>query len=68
LTLEISKNLEKIPETNIIIFNSINPDKRKKFFKELLNKSDKIEKFFTENEKDLFQLINKKFKNKISNV
>jgi hypothetical protein len=51
--------LEKIPETNIIIFNSISPDKRWKLYKILIKKADKVENFSTESEYDLIQNLEK---------
>ncbi len=63
---EITKILDKIPENNIVIFNSISPDKRSKFYKTLIKKADKIEEFYIKSEEDIFKLIEKKYKNKIS--
>jgi hypothetical protein len=58
--------LEKIPETNIIIFNSISHDKRWKLYKILIKKADKVENFSTESEYDLIQNLEKKYSKKIS--
>ena len=63
---EILKNLEKIPETNIIIFNSTSPDKRSKFYKQIIKKADKTEEFSTSSEYDLISNLEKKYSTKIS--
>ncbi len=63
---EIANVLEKIPETNIIIFNSVSPDKRWKLYKLLIKKADKVEEFSTENEYDLSKNLAKKYGKKIS--
>ena len=59
--------LEKIPESNIVIFSSANPDKRSKFFKNLKKKATKVEEFNTSGESDLYSIISKKYWNKIDN-
>lgn len=63
---EITKILDKIPETNIIIFNSSSADKRTKFYKNLLKKADKLENFSTSSEFDLIKNLEKKYSSKIS--
>lgn len=57
--------IEKIPEDNIVIFSSINPDRRSKFYKKLKATATKIEEFNNSNDSDLFILINNKYKNKL---
>jgi len=56
--------LEKIPENNIVIFSSANPDKRSKFYKKLKKVATKIEEFNT-NSDELFSIINTKYWKKI---
>jgi len=63
---EIIKFLDKIPENNIVIFNSINPDKRTKFFKILKEKSDKIEEFYINSPEKIINFLEKKYAKKIS--
>jgi hypothetical protein len=53
--------LKQIPENNIVLFSSANPDKRSKFYKELKKQATKIEEFNSSNEKELFSIINKKY-------
>ncbi len=57
--------LNKVPEDNIVLFNSTNPDKRSKIFKELKKSSD-FKEFNTKNDNDLEAIISKKFAWKIS--
>jgi DNA polymerase III delta subunit len=52
--------LEKVPENNIVIFSSANPDKRSKFYKNLKKVATKIEEFNT-NSDDLFSIINSRY-------
>ena len=59
------KILDKIPENNIILFNSINPDKRNKFYK-YLTKNATTKELNTKNDSDISGIINKKFAWKIS--
>ena len=56
--------LDKIPNNNILAFSYINPDKRTKFYKEIVKKV-KIEEFI-ENENNIVAIIKNKFSNKIS--
>ena len=58
--------LNKIPEENIILFNSINPDKRTKFYKELKKQSE-LKEFNTKDDSDLHWAISSKYWNKITN-
>ena len=60
------KILDKIPEGNIILFNSINPDKRTKFYKEL-KKIAELKEFNTKDDSDIYNIISKKYWNKITN-
>lgn len=59
------KILDKIPELNIILFNSINPDKRTKFYK-FLKKQAEVKEFNTKDDSDLYSIISNKYPNKIS--
>jgi len=52
--------LNKIPEKNIILFNSINPDKRTKFYKELKKQSE-LKEFNTKDDSDLHSIISSKY-------
>ena len=63
----IDSLLNNIPENNIVIFSSANPDKRSKFFKNLKKIATKIEEFNTTGESDLFNIISSKYWNKIDN-
>jgi DNA polymerase III delta subunit len=60
------KILDKIPDDNIVLFNSINPDKRVKFYKELIKKAE-VKEFNTKDDSDLYAIISKKYSSKISN-
>ena len=60
------KILDKIPEENIILFNSINPDKRTKFYKELKKKAE-LKEFNTKDDSDIHSIISKKYWSKITN-
>jgi len=57
--------LEQIPQDNIVLFSSSNPDKRSKFYKKLKKIATKIEEFNTTWEADLFNIIQKKYNWKI---
>lgn len=57
--------LSRIPENNIVIFSSVNSDKRSKFYKELHKIAD-IKDFSTKSESDLNWIISKKYSWKIS--
>jgi len=59
------KILENIPEDNIILLNRINPDKRSKFYKWIVKKSE-VKEFNTKNDADIYSIISKKYWNKIS--
>ncbi len=61
----IIKNLDKIPENNILLVNFPNPDKRSKLFKELEKVSQKKE-FNTENDNDLSSILKSRYNNIIS--
>lgn len=61
----IESLLEKIPEDNIVLFNSINPDKRSKFYKKLKEIAD-VKEFNIESEHDIVNIISKKYGDKIS--
>lgn len=60
-----TKILDKIPEDNIVLFNIINPDKRSKFYKDLV-KTSEVKEFNTKNDADIYEIISKKYWNKIS--
>jgi DNA polymerase III delta subunit len=57
--------LEKIPENNIVLFSSANPDKRSKFYKKLFRLAE-IKEFNISNDSDNISIILKKYKQKIS--
>lgn len=57
----------KIPENNIVIFSSTNPDKRGKFYKSLKKIATKVEEFNSAWDSDIISIINLKYLNKISN-
>jgi hypothetical protein len=61
----LSYIINRVPDDNIILFNSVNPDKRTKIFKELKQKSE-FKEFNTKNDYDLENIISRKFKEKIS--
>jgi hypothetical protein len=54
------KILDKIPENNIILFNIINPDKRSKFYKELIKISE-VKEFNIIDNTTLYSIISKKY-------
>ncbi len=58
--------LDKIPDDNIVLFSSASPDKRSKFYKELMKKADKVEEFNTASDDDIVTHLSKKFHNKAS--
>lgn len=60
----LAKLLSKIPEDNIVVFSSINPDKRSKFLKEL-TKVSTIKEFSIKWEFDIKNLLMKRYQNKI---
>ncbi len=55
--------ISQIPQNNIVIFSSANPDKRSKFFKLIKKQATKIEEFNTKWENDIVQIIQKKYGN-----
>jgi len=57
--------LDKIPDDNIVLFNSVNPDKRTKFYKELKKKSE-LKEFNTKDDSDLHSYISSKYQKQIS--
>jgi len=57
--------LEKVPENNIVVFSSANPDKRSKIYKKIIKLATKVEEFNTSNENDIFSVIQKKYSWKI---
>lgn len=59
------KILDNIPENNIVLFNSINPDKRNKLYK-YLSKNATTKELNSKNDSDLNSTINRKFSWKIS--
>ena len=61
-----TKALKNIPNENIILFNSVNPDKRSKFYKEL-KKISEFKEFNTKDDSDLFKIITNKYWTKITN-
>ena len=60
------KILDRIPDENIILFSSINPDKRTKFYKELKKKAE-LKEFNTKDDSDIHRIISNKYWNKITN-
>jgi hypothetical protein len=56
----LSKILDKIPENNIILFNIVNPDKRSKFYKDLVKISE-VKDYSIENTSDIYKIISKKY-------
>jgi len=59
--------LDNIPENNIVIFSTSNPDKRSKFYKKIKKIAIKIEEFNNLKEFDINKKIKEKYNNKISN-
>ena len=59
--------LENIPENNIVIFSSANPDKRSKFYKKLKKIATKVEEFNASSDSEIYPIISKKYWNKIDN-
>ena len=59
------KILDKIPEENIVLFSSINPDKRNKLYKELKKNSEHKE-YNNKDEQDIKLILSKKYWNKIT--
>ncbi len=53
--------LEKIPENNIVVFSSANPDKRSKIYKKIVKLATKVEGFNAASENDIFLVIQKKY-------
>ena len=56
----IESLLDKIPDENIVVFSSINPDKRSKFYK-LLRNSAEIKEFNSQSSDELKQILLNKF-------
>jgi len=54
------KILDKIPDDNIILFNTINPDKRTKFYKELKKKAE-LKEYNTKDDSDIRSIISSKY-------
>ena len=61
----IESLLDKIPDENIVVFSSINPDKRSKFYK-LLRNSAEIKEFNSQSSDELKQILLNKFWDSIS--
>ena len=59
------KILKNIPENNIILFNTINPDKRSKIYKYLKDNAE-INEFNTKNDSDIYSIIKNKYLNNIT--
>lgn len=59
--------LNKVPDDNIILINTVNPDKRTKFYKTLI-KIAKVEEFNIADNKELYSVISNKYQKKISNI
>ncbi len=59
------KILDKIPDSNILLFNYPSPDKRQKIYKEL-EKISEIKEYNATSENEVINVINNKFRNKIS--
>ncbi len=57
--------LDKIPQDNIVVFSSVNPDKRSKFYKKIKKIAFKIEEFESWTENNIFNIISKKYAWKI---
>lgn len=64
ITESILKILENKPENNIVILNYFSPDKRKKFWKNLVKLAE-LKEFNTSDENDIKKIINSKFPWKI---
>ena len=65
LELFLTNSFSRIPENNILLLNYPNPDKRKKFFKEIDKIAEKKE-YNAQWETDIFSIVQKKYKTKIS--
>ena len=57
--------VNQIPNNNIVIFSSANPDKRAKFYKTIKKEATKVEEFNTQWESDLAHIIQKKYSEQI---
>jgi len=53
--------VKQIPNNNIVIFSSSNPDKRSKFYKLIKKEATKIEEFNTKSEHESAQIISNKY-------
>lgn len=60
----ILDSLEQIPEDVLLVFLSVNPDKRKTWFKKL-SKVAEVKNFSVSSESEVFDLLQKKYQNKI---
>lgn len=61
----IVKILKNLPEENIVLFYSVNPDKRSKSYK-LINTIADLKEFSTSDQNETFQILNSRFSNIIS--
>jgi len=59
------KILDKIHDSNILLFNYSSPDNRQKIYKEL-EKISEIKEYNATSENEVINVINNKFRNKIS--
>lgn len=59
------KILSNIPESNIILINWVNPDKRSKFYKELVKISD-LKEYNTKDDSDIHSFLKNKYWNNIT--
>lgn len=57
--------LDNIPEENIVLFNSLNPDKRSKFYKTLV-KAWGLKEFSVSDDREIVNIISKKYWENIS--
>ena len=60
------KILSKVPADNIVLFSSASPDKRSKFYKELIKIADKVEEFNTASDDDVASHLSKKYNGQVS--
>jgi hypothetical protein len=61
----IIKLLPNIPDDNIVLFNSVNPDKRSKIYKELAKVAE-VKDFSVDENNNTKSVIEKKYQNKIT--
>ena len=57
--------VENIPETNIVLFSSLNPDKRSKFYKTLI-KIAEVKQYNIKDNQDIVNIISQKYGDKMS--